>query len=145
MARILFSEFDDGDKTVAACAVPFFRVARRACSERCERTPISRSKSDRNARRGIVKRMHDVAGQSLKTIDFAPRVRQFPKSAVSLSEAREKASSICAGVAFAKTFSCDGMPGLAPKFANDFRRPKYRQRSRDQNRLTSADSNRAKR
>ncbi len=59
------SKFDYRDEAVAARAVPLFRSGIRPRAERGQRAPERIRKSNRNAWRGIVEGLDDVARQAL--------------------------------------------------------------------------------
>src|SRR3954454_20056301 len=56
-----------------ACAIPFLCTRIRSRSERGKRAPHRGCEANGDARPRITKWLHDVARQTLKAIDFAPR------------------------------------------------------------------------
>src|SRR5688572_20302030 len=73
----LLAELDDGDETVAVRAIELFIIRPPGDSERGERAPVSGGEPDRDARRGVVERLHDISREPLKPIDLAPRRAPF--------------------------------------------------------------------
>ena len=67
------AEFDDGDEAVAVRSVPLLCITVRPGSVRGQRTPNGGREADREAGSFVVKRMNDLAGEALETIDLAPR------------------------------------------------------------------------
>ena len=67
------AELDDRDEAVAAGAVHLLRARVGARAERGERAPARRGEADRDARRRVVERLDDVAGEALEAVDVAPR------------------------------------------------------------------------
>src|SRR5271156_3557178 len=68
-----WSELDRGDKAIADRAVNSLRAARFGGVERCQRAPLRWRQTHRQTRLGVIERGHDVVGEALKAIDFAPR------------------------------------------------------------------------
>src|SRR5690348_11070836 len=66
------TEFDDGDETVAARAVPLLGVRIRARAERRERSPVRGREVDRDAGLGVVEVRGDRVVEPLEAIDVAP-------------------------------------------------------------------------
>jgi hypothetical protein len=75
------AELDDCDEAIPDGAVPLLRSGVGVRSKGGKRTPDGRDEADRNAWPRVVERLNDVARQSLKTIDLAPRSLPAPKVA----------------------------------------------------------------
>src|ERR1019366_6626725 len=67
-----FAKLDHGDEAVAAGAIPFFSARVGVGGERSQRSPLRGGEADGNARRRVVERLDDVAGEALESIDLAP-------------------------------------------------------------------------
>src|SRR5690606_13782547 len=68
----LVAELDRGDEAVAAGAVVAFGAGPAMRAERGQRAPARRGERHRDARRGVVEGLHQVAGQALEAVDLAP-------------------------------------------------------------------------
>src|SRR5690606_28313423 len=68
----LVAKFDRGDEAVAAGAVVAFGAGPAMRAERGQRAPARRGERHRDARRGVVEGLHQVAGQALEAVDLAP-------------------------------------------------------------------------
>src|SRR3546814_11417262 len=67
------AELDHRDKAVAAAAVIAFGAGPAVRAERGQRTPARGDERHRDARPGVVERLHDGAIDALEAIDLAPR------------------------------------------------------------------------
>src|SRR5471032_2374719 len=75
------AEFDHGDEAVTARAVPLLRSRIGARAERGERPPARRGEADWDTGPGVVELRIDVCGETLKSIDVAPRRLPTPEVA----------------------------------------------------------------
>src|ERR1017187_6691859 len=66
------AELDHGDEAVAARAKPLLGARVGARGERRQRSPMRGGEADGNAGPRVVKRLDDVAGEALESIDLAP-------------------------------------------------------------------------
>src|ERR1022692_450813 len=67
-----FAELHHGDEAVAAGAIPLFGARVGARGERSQRPPLRGGEADGNARRRVVERLDELAGEALESIDLAP-------------------------------------------------------------------------
>src|ERR1035437_7772485 len=66
------AELHHGDEAVAARAIPLLRPWVGARRERGQRSPLRGGEANGDARSRVVKRLDDVAGEALESIDVAP-------------------------------------------------------------------------
>ena len=76
------TELHRRNEAIADRAVDFLRRARIRGVERCQGTPVRRGKAHRQARLGVVERLHDVVRQALKAVDLTPR--RLPSAKIAL-------------------------------------------------------------
>ena len=75
----LLAKLDHGNEAVSAGAIPLLGPRVRVGTKGGQGAPLRRSETDRKARRGIVERLHHLAGQTLESVDVTPWRLPVPK------------------------------------------------------------------